>query len=114
MRDEGAPGARETRIPVKGVRKATAQAMVTSAFTAPHVTEFVTVDVTRTMRLVSELKQDPDMAGVRVNPLLFVAKAFLLAIRRHPEVNSAWDEDRQEIVRKHYVNLGIAAATPVG
>ncbi|WP_405804626.1 dihydrolipoamide acetyltransferase family protein [Streptomyces sp. NBC_01187] len=114
VRDEGAPGARETRIPVKGVRKATAQAMVTSAFTAPHVTEFVTVDVTRTMRLVSELKQDPDMAGVRVNPLLFVAKAFLLAIRRHPEVNSAWDEDRQEIVRKHYVNLGIAAATPRG
>ncbi|MGP3978151.1 dihydrolipoamide acetyltransferase family protein [Streptomyces sp. 8N114] len=109
-----APGVRETRIPVKGVRKATAQAMVDSAFTAPHVTEFVTVDVTRTMKLVSELKQDPDMAGVRVNPLLFVAKAFLLAIRRNPEVNSAWDEERQEIVRKHYVNLGIAAATPRG
>ncbi|MBO8197567.1 2-oxo acid dehydrogenase subunit E2 [Streptomyces smyrnaeus] len=107
-------GARETRIPVKGVRKATAQAMVDSAFTAPHVTEFVTVDVTRTMKLVSELKQDPDLAGVRVNPLLFVAKAFLLAIRRNPEVNASWDEERQEIVRKHYVNLGIAAATPRG
>ncbi|MDJ1131579.1 dihydrolipoamide acetyltransferase family protein [Streptomyces iconiensis] len=106
--------ARETRIPIKGVRKATAQAMITSAFTAPHVTEFVTVDVTRTMKLVRELKQDPDMEGVRVNPLLLVAKAFLLAIRRHPEVNSAWDEERQEIVRKHYVNLGIAAATPRG
>ncbi|NGO73927.1 dihydrolipoamide acetyltransferase family protein, partial [Streptomyces boncukensis] len=110
---EAVPG-RETRIPVKGVRKATAQAMVTSAFTAPHVTEFVTVDVTRTMKLVRELKQDPDMAGVRINPLVIVAKAFLIAIRRHPEVNSAWDEERQEIVRKHYVNLGIAAATPRG
>ncbi|MBO8189337.1 dihydrolipoamide acetyltransferase family protein [Streptomyces spirodelae] len=109
-----APGARETRVPIKGVRKATAQAMVNSAFTAPHVTEFVTVDVTRTMKLVQELKQDPDMAGVRVNPLLFVAKAFLLAIRRNPEVNASWDEERQEIVRKHYVNLGIAAATPRG
>ncbi|MEU6080215.1 2-oxo acid dehydrogenase subunit E2 [Streptomyces sp. NPDC047108] len=109
-----AAGERETRVPVKGVRKATAQAMVASAFTAPHVTEFVTVDVTRTMKLVQELKQDPDMAGLRVNPLLMVAKAFLVAIRRNPEVNAAWDEANQEIVQKHYVNLGIAAATPRG
>ncbi|MEV0274957.1 dihydrolipoamide acetyltransferase family protein [Streptomyces sp. NPDC050610] len=106
--------AREIRTPIKGVRKATAQAMVASAFTAPHVTEFVTVDVTRTMKLVQELKSDPDMAGLRVNPLLLVAKAFLVAIRRHPEVNAAWDEANQEIVRKEYVNLGIAAATPRG
>ncbi|MFI0905949.1 dihydrolipoamide acetyltransferase family protein [Streptomyces sioyaensis] len=105
---------RERRVPVKGVRKATAQAMVASAFTAPHVTEFITVDVTRTMKLVQELKQDPDMAGLRVNPLLLVAKAFLVALRRHPEVNAAWDEVHQEIVYKDYVNLGIAAATPRG
>ncbi|WP_030259255.1 dihydrolipoamide acetyltransferase family protein [Streptomyces violens] len=111
---EAVAAARETRIPVKGVRKATAQAMVNSAFTAPHVTEFITVDVTRTMRLVQELKQDPDMAGVRVNPLLLVAKAFLVAIKRHPEINASWDEENQEIVRKDYVNLGIAAATPRG
>ncbi|MEU8670311.1 dihydrolipoamide acetyltransferase family protein [Streptomyces anulatus] len=106
--------ARETRMPVKGVRKAIAQAMVGSAFTAPHVTEFVTVDVTRTMKLVAELKEDKDMAGVRVNPLLIIAKALLVAIKRHPEVNAAWDEANQEIVQKHYVNLGIAAATPRG
>ncbi|MEV1048426.1 dihydrolipoamide acetyltransferase family protein [Streptomyces sp. NPDC049916] len=106
--------ARETRIPVKGVRKAIAQAMVGSAFTAPHVTEFVTVDVTRTMKLVAELKEDKDMAGVRVNPLLIIAKALLVAIKRNPDVNAAWDEANQEIVRKHYVNLGIAAATPRG
>ncbi|MFI7244471.1 dihydrolipoamide acetyltransferase family protein [Streptomyces qinglanensis] len=112
--EPAAPGTRETRVPVKGVRKATAQAMVGSAFTAPHVTEFVTVDVTRTMKLIGQLKQDPDLAGVRVNPLLFVAKAFLLAIRRNPDVNASWDEEHQEIVRKHYVNLGIAAATPRG
>lgn len=108
------PGVRETRIPVKGVRKAIAQAMVGSAFTAPHVTEFVTVDVTRTMKLVAELKEDKDMAGVRVNPLLIIAKALLVAIKRNPEVNAAWDEANQEIVQKHYVNLGIAAATPRG
>ncbi len=107
-------GARETRVPIKGVRKATAQAMVGSAFTAPHVTEFVTVDVTRTMKLVEELKGDKDMAGLRVNPLLLIAKALLVAIRRNPDVNAAWDEANQEIVRKHYVNLGIAAATPRG
>ncbi|MFH8794074.1 dihydrolipoamide acetyltransferase family protein [Streptomyces sp. NPDC017941] len=105
---------RETRIPVKGVRKATAQAMVGSAFTAPHVTEFVTVDVTRTMKLVDELRQDRAFEGLRVNPLLLISKALLVAIRRNPEVNAAWDEANQEIVQKHYVNLGIAAATPRG
>ncbi|MFF5567594.1 dihydrolipoamide acetyltransferase family protein [Streptomyces sp. NPDC012623] len=108
-----APG-RETRTPIKGVRKATAAAMVGSAFTAPHVTEFVTVDVTRTMKLVEELRSDPELAGLRVNPLLLIAKALLVAIRRNPEVNAAWDEANQEIVVKHYVNLGIAAATPRG
>ncbi|WP_461029081.1 dihydrolipoamide acetyltransferase family protein, partial [Streptomyces sparsus] len=105
---------RERRVPVKGVRKATAAAMVSSAFTAPHVTEFVTVDVTRTMKLVQQLKEDPEMAGLRVNPLLLVAKALLVAIRRNPDVNASWDEENQEIVYKDYVNLGIAAATPRG
>ncbi|MFD3545622.1 dihydrolipoamide acetyltransferase family protein [Streptomyces sp. NPDC058655] len=108
------PAARETRIPVKGVRKVTAQAMVGSAFTAPHVTEFITLDVTRTMKLVAELKADPDLAGLRINPLLLIAKAVLVAVRRNPEVNASWDEAAQEIVLKHYVNLGIAAATPRG
>ncbi|MFJ7075351.1 dihydrolipoamide acetyltransferase family protein [Streptomyces sp. NPDC098781] len=106
--------ARETRVPVKGVRKATAAAMVGSAFTAPHVTEFVTVDVTRTMKLVEELKEDKEFAGLRVNPLLLISKALLVAIRRNPDVNASWDEANQEIVQKHYVNLGIAAATPRG
>ncbi|MEU9452780.1 dihydrolipoamide acetyltransferase family protein [Streptomyces sp. NPDC048277] len=105
---------RETRMPIKGVRKATAAAMVGSAFTAPHVTEFVTVDVTRTMKLVEELKQDKDLQGLRVNPLLLIAKALLVAIRRNPDINASWDEANQEIVLKHYVNLGIAAATPRG
>ncbi|MFJ7957373.1 dihydrolipoamide acetyltransferase family protein [Streptomyces sp. NPDC096319] len=109
-----ASDARETRVPIKGVRKATAAAMVGSAFTAPHVTEFVTFDITRTMKLVEELKSDKDMAGLRVNPLLLIAKAVLVAAKRNPEINAAWDEAAQEIVLKHYVNLGIAAATPRG
>jgi pyruvate dehydrogenase E2 component (dihydrolipoamide acetyltransferase) len=116
--DFGAPGdgtpGREQRIPVKGVRKHTAAAMVASAFTAPHVTEFLTVDVTRMMKLRRRLATRPDLAGVRISPLLFVAKALLLAVKRHPMVNSSWDEAAQEIVVKDYVNLGIAAATPRG
>jgi 2-oxoisovalerate dehydrogenase E2 component (dihydrolipoyl transacylase) len=104
--------ARERRIPVKGVRKLTAQAMVESAFTAPHVTEFVTVDVTPTMELVQRLKAAPEMAGLKVTPLLLVAKALLLAVKRNPEVNATFTED--EIVVKDYVHLGIAAATPRG
>jgi pyruvate dehydrogenase E2 component (dihydrolipoamide acetyltransferase) len=105
---------RSTRVPVKSVRKRTAEAMVQSAFTAPHVTEFLTVDVTETMNLVAKLKADKDFADVRVTPLLLVAKALLLAVRRHPEVNASWDDAKQEIVYKHYVNLGIAASTPRG
>ncbi|MCU1668669.1 MAG: catalytic domain of component of various dehydrogenase complexe [Blastococcus sp.] len=105
---------REQRIPIKGVRKHTAAAMVASAFTAPHVTEFLTVDVTRTMKLRARLAARPELAGVRVSPLLMVAKAVLLAVGRHPMVNSSWDEAAQEIVVKDYVNLGIAAATPRG
>ena len=109
-----APVGGETRIPVKGVRKVTAAAMVSSAFTAPHVTEWTTVDATRTMKLVRMLKVDREFRDVKVSPLLVVARAVCLAARRTPEVNSTWDEAAQEIVIKHYVNLGIAAATPRG
>ncbi|RVX45384.1 pyruvate dehydrogenase E2 component (dihydrolipoamide acetyltransferase) [Nonomuraea polychroma] len=104
----------EERIPIKGVRKMTAAAMVTSAYTAPHVTEFLQIDVTRTMEAVRRLRALPDFADVKVSPLLLVAKAVLTAARRHPMINSSWDEEAQEIVIKHYVNLGIAAATPRG
>jgi 2-oxoisovalerate dehydrogenase E2 component (dihydrolipoyl transacylase) len=109
-----ADGERESRVPIKGVRKMIAQAMVASAFTAPHVTEWVTIDVTRSMELVERLKADRAFRDVKVSPLLLVAKALILAIKRHPEVNAAWDEANQEIVYKRYVNLGIAAATPRG
>jgi pyruvate dehydrogenase E2 component (dihydrolipoamide acetyltransferase) len=108
------PDGRRTRVPVKSVRKRTAEAMVTSAFTAPHVTVFHTVDVTKTMKLIAALKTDREFADVRVTPLLIAMKAVLLAIHRHPEINASWDDAAQEIVYKHYVNLGIAAATPRG
>jgi pyruvate dehydrogenase E2 component (dihydrolipoamide acetyltransferase) len=109
-----AAGERETRIPIKGVRKVSAQAMVTSAFTAPHVTEFITVDVSNTMSLVDRLRTDREFRDVKVSPLLVVAKALIIASGRHPGINATWDEAAQEIVVKNYVNLGIAAATPRG
>ncbi len=104
----------EERTPIKGVRKVTAAAMVGSAFTAPHVTEWVDVDVTATMELVERLKKDREFREVKVTPLLVLAKAMCVAVRRNPGVNATWDEAAQEIVVKHYVNLGIAAATPRG
>lgn len=107
-------GAREWREPIKGVRKMMAGAMVQSAFTAPHVTEWVTVDVTRTMELVERLKERREFRDVKVSPLLVLARAAMLAMRRTPDINSWWDEAAQEVVYKRYVNLGIAAATPRG
>ncbi|WP_340540132.1 dihydrolipoamide acetyltransferase family protein [Nocardioides sp. GXZ039] len=109
-----APGERETREPVKGVRKMMASAMVGSAFSAPHVTEWVTIDATATVDLVARLKKRRELRDLKVSPLLVLAKAVLLAMRRTPEINSFWDEQSQEVVYKHYVNLGIAAATPRG
>ncbi|MFM8926658.1 MAG: dihydrolipoamide acetyltransferase family protein [Rhodoluna sp.] len=103
---------REERIPVKGVRKAIASAMVQSAFTAPHVSIFVDVDATRTMEYVKRLKASADFAGVKVTPLLIMAKAMIWAVRRNPTVNSTWTD--KEIIVHNYVNFGVAAATPRG
>jgi len=106
------PENREDRIPVKGVRKAIAQAMVRSMFSAPHVSVFVDVDATRTMDFVKRLKASPDFAGIKVSPLLVMVKAMMWAVQRNPTVNSTWTEE--EIIVHHYVNMGVAAATPRG
>jgi 2-oxoisovalerate dehydrogenase E2 component (dihydrolipoyl transacylase) len=108
------PATREQRVPIRGVRKATATAMVTSAFTAPHVTEFLAVDVTPMIELRARLLDAPAFRGVKLTPLAFAAKAVCLAARRTPDVNATWDEDAGEILFKQYVHLGIAAATPRG
>jgi pyruvate dehydrogenase E2 component (dihydrolipoamide acetyltransferase) len=106
------PTEREERIPVKGVRKAIATAMVKSAFAAPHVSIFVDVDATRTMEYVKRLKNSVDFAGIKVTPLLIMAKAIIWAVRRNRMVNSTWTDT--EIIVHNFVNLGIAAATPRG
>ena len=110
----GADFPRETRVPVKGVRKHTAAAMVGSAFSAPHVTEFITVDVTAMMELRDRIAARREFAGLKVSPLLLLAKAVIMAVERTPEINASWDGPAGEIVLKHYVNLGIAAATERG
>ncbi|MBZ6372199.1 MAG: 2-oxo acid dehydrogenase subunit E2 [Microbacterium hominis] len=110
----GTPGARETRIPIRGVRKHTAAAMVQSAFTAPHVTTFLEVDVTETVRLVADLRADRRLDGHRIGILAVAAKAVCLALRAEPSLNARWDGPAGEIVQFHYVNLGIAAATERG
>jgi len=104
----------EERIAVRGVRKHMAAAMVSSAFTAPHVTEFLQVDVTETMAALRRVRELPEFAELRVSPLLFVARALLVAVARYPLVNSSWDAAAEEIVVKHYVNLGIAVAAERG
>jgi pyruvate dehydrogenase E2 component (dihydrolipoamide acetyltransferase) len=110
---------RVERVPVKGVRKATAKAMVESAFSAPHVSIFVDVDASRTMEFVKRLKVSRDFEGIKVSPLLNLAKAVIWAAARNPSVNATWVEDADgkggaEIQIKHFMNLGIAAATPRG
>ncbi|MDQ1545397.1 MAG: hypothetical protein QOH69_301 [Actinomycetota bacterium] len=102
---------RETRIPIKGMRKATAEAMVRSITASPQATVFVTIDVTATVDLVSQLRQ---RTAQKINVLAMTAKAVCLALADHPTLNSKWDEAAQEIIEFGYVNLGIAVATPRG
>ncbi|MET4781459.1 dihydrolipoamide acetyltransferase family protein [Glaciihabitans sp. UYNi722] len=104
----------ETRTPISGVRKRTAEAMVSSAFTAPHVTEFLTVDVTPTVELVESLQAGREFREHRLTMLTVVAKAVCLAAARTPSVNSRWDEANREIVQFDHLNLGIAVATSRG
>ena len=104
----------ERRVPIRGVRKATAENMVRSVNAHVHVTEWVTVDVTGTMEFVKTLKARREFTGLRISPLLIYAKAICLALSRNPDLNASWDEEAGEIVYHGDVNLGIAAATPRG
>src|SRR5487761_1364628 len=106
--------AREERVAIRGVRKHTAAAVTASAFTAAHVTEFLQLDVTGATEALARIRELPEFAGLRVSPLLLAARALIVAIGRHPMINSSWDEEAHEIVVHHYVNLGIAAATDRG
>ncbi|MET9216559.1 MULTISPECIES: dihydrolipoamide acetyltransferase family protein [unclassified Nocardia] len=109
-----APTAREERTPITGVRKRTAAAMQASSRTIPQASTFVTVDCTASMELLDHLRTTKSFEGLTLTPLALVAKAVLAAIAEYPGINAAWDEQNQEIVTKHYVNLGIAVAAERG
>jgi 2-oxoisovalerate dehydrogenase E2 component (dihydrolipoyl transacylase) len=107
----------EQRIPVRGTRRTIAARMVASASSIPHVTEFVTVDATGLVALRDRLRALPQAEGVRVTPLAIVARALCVALRDHPLLNSAWQQQPDgtaEIVVKDHVHLGIATDTPAG
>ncbi|CAM4472962.1 dihydrolipoamide acetyltransferase family protein [Nocardia ninae] len=106
--------AREVRTPISGVRKRTAAAMVASARTIPQASTFVTLDCTASMELIDHLRSTKAFAGLALTPLALVAKSALAALREFPGINTYWDEANQEIVTKHYVNLGLAVATERG
>ncbi|KOY82516.1 2-oxo acid dehydrogenase subunit E2 [Lysinibacillus macroides] len=104
----------ETREKMSGIRKAIAKAMVHSKQTAPHVTLMDEVDVTA---LVAHRKKFKDIAaekGVKLTYLPYVVKALISTLREFPEFNRSLDDATQEIIQKHYYNIGIAADTERG
>jgi pyruvate dehydrogenase E2 component (dihydrolipoamide acetyltransferase) len=107
-------GPKEERIPVRGVLRSMADAMVQSAFSAPHAAVWVRLDATKTMELLTALKQRPSLSNVRLSPLTIVAMALCDAARHFPGVNSSFDTEAAEVVVRRTVNLGIAADTPRG
>ncbi|KZE77418.1 dienelactone hydrolase [Paenibacillus elgii] len=104
----------EERVPLKGIRKAIANAMVKSAYTAPHVTLMDEVDVTRLVALREKAKPVAEKKGVKLTYLPFIVKALVAAARQFPAMNAMIDEEKQEIVYKKYYHVGIATDTDNG
>jgi pyruvate dehydrogenase E2 component (dihydrolipoamide acetyltransferase) len=107
----------DARVPVRGVRKAMAQAMVTSVRAAPHATEWLTVDVSRTVDFMTGLSRERAFEGLRVTPTAIIAKAVCLAMRHTPGLNASWIDREQgeaELLMHEAVNLGVAVATARG
>jgi pyruvate dehydrogenase E2 component (dihydrolipoamide acetyltransferase) len=107
-------GPKEERIAVKGVLRSMSEAMVQSAFSAPHAVVWVRVDATRTVELLESLKKHPGLAGVRLSPLTITALAVCDAARNFPGINSSFDSEAHEVIVRRSVNLGIAASTDRG
>ncbi|MFV0374873.1 dihydrolipoamide acetyltransferase family protein [Microbacterium sp.] len=102
------------RTPIRGLRRRTADAVTRSAFTAPHVTMFHTIDVTATLHLIDALRDDARLSRHRIGLLAVVAKVTCGALPQHPALNSQWDQEHGQIVHHRDVNLGIAVSTERG
>ncbi|WDM02947.1 2-oxo acid dehydrogenase subunit E2 [Alicyclobacillus cycloheptanicus] len=107
-------GEREERIPLTQIRKVIAQAMVKSKHTAPHVTVMDEANVTELVKLRQELKPLAAERDIKLTYLPFIVKALVAALKIHPTLNGTYDEERQELVVKHYYHIGIATDTDRG
>jgi pyruvate dehydrogenase E2 component (dihydrolipoamide acetyltransferase) len=104
----------EERIPFRGVRKKTAEAMARSKFTATHFSVVEDMDVTELVALRKQVKEQYSEQGIKVTYMPFIMKAVVAGLREFPWLNSSLDESTQEIVLKKYYNLGIATDTDNG
>lgn len=104
----------EERVALPMIRQAIARAMVKSKYTAPHVTLMDEVDVTELVKLRKEIKPLAEERGVKITYLPFIVKAMIAALRARPQLNSTFDEEKQELVLKHYYHIGIATDTDRG
>ncbi|MUG86159.1 dienelactone hydrolase [Paenibacillus timonensis] len=104
----------EERVPFKGIRKAISNAMVKSAYTAPHVTIMDEVDVTELVAFRTRMKPIAEKKGIKVTYLPFIVKALVAASRQFPALNASIDEVNNEIVYKKFYNIGIATDTDNG
>lgn len=104
----------ETREKIRGIRKAISKAMVHSKHTAPHVTFMDEVDVTELVAHRKQFKEAAKEQGVKLTYLPYVVKALISALRQYPILNASVDDDKEEIVYKHYYNIGIATDTEKG
>ena len=113
-REASAKGGDEERIPLRGVRKKIAEAMARSVHTAAHFTYVEEIDMTELVALRERAKLRAADRGVRLNYLPFIVKAVVSSLKRWPQLNASLDEAAQEIVRKRYYHIGIAAQGPHG
>ncbi|MED4305190.1 dihydrolipoamide acetyltransferase family protein [Bacillus licheniformis] len=104
----------ETREKMSGIRKAIAKAMVNSKHTAPHVTLMDEVDVTNLVAHRKQFKQVAADQGIKLTYLPYVVKALTSALKKYPVLNTSIDDNTDEVIQKHYYNIGIAADTEKG
>jgi pyruvate dehydrogenase E2 component (dihydrolipoamide acetyltransferase) len=109
-----ATGERETREPYTGIRRTIGKQMEKSAFTAPRAAHYDQADVSALVETRERLKARAEEQGIKLTYMPFIIKAIVAALKEYPELNTELDEDTEEIIYKHYYNIGIAVATDAG
>ena len=102
------------RIPLRGVRRSIAKAMVKSKYTAPHVTTMDEADVTELWKIREKEKKTAEKKGIKLTILPFIIKAVIAGLKEHPYLNATLDDENEEIIVKKYFNIGMATDTPEG